>query len=307
MMVAAVSSTDPGATVFSATPANAPSPRPMAEGIALRVLLALSVSHFLNDVIQSLLPAIYPLLKESFHLTFAQVGLITFSFQLTASMLQPLVGFYTDRQPRPFSLAIGMGVTLVGLILLSQAASFHADEATRHRRKARKCRSGEGMISLAHGEALARPPDLEGYVRGCRFTADRVGLLCCGSPLLALQAWGLNEISLARYRHSVGTNAVGLTNPPAAPPGRASPGPAVEPQSSRSQTAVSDRESGAINAAQLPKPGLTGSQPCVPKEVPTCVAWWRSSPLSRSSSLSPSRASRPHPRWAARAGSSRTS
>jgi FSR family fosmidomycin resistance protein-like MFS transporter len=100
-------------------------PRPI-EGTVLRILLALSLSHLLNDTIQSLLPAIYPLLKESFHLTFAQVGLITFSFQLTASMLQPLVGFYTDRQPRPFSLAIGMGVTLVGLVLLSRAGSFHA-------------------------------------------------------------------------------------------------------------------------------------------------------------------------------------
>ena len=104
-------------------PTERPSP---IEGAVLRILLALSLSHLLNDTIQSLLPAIYPLLKTSFHLTFAQVGLITFAFQLTASMLQPLVGFCTDRQPRPFSLAIGMGVTLVGLILLSQAASFHA-------------------------------------------------------------------------------------------------------------------------------------------------------------------------------------
>ncbi len=80
----------------------------------------------LNDIIQSLLPAIYPLLKQSFSLSFAQVGLITFAFQLTASMLQPIVGFFTDRQPRPFSLAVGMSVTLVGLILLSHASSFHA-------------------------------------------------------------------------------------------------------------------------------------------------------------------------------------
>jgi FSR family fosmidomycin resistance protein-like MFS transporter len=100
-------------------------PRPI-EGTVLRILLALSLSHMLNDTIQSLLPAIYPLLKQSFQLTFAQVGLITFAFQLTASLLQPVVGFYTDRQPRPFSLALGMSVTLVGLILLSQAASFHA-------------------------------------------------------------------------------------------------------------------------------------------------------------------------------------
>jgi MFS transporter, FSR family, fosmidomycin resistance protein len=96
------------------------------EGTVLRILFALSLSHMLNDTIQSLLPAIYPLLKTSFHLTFAQVGLITFAFQLTASLLQPLVGFYTDRRPRPFSLAIGMGMTLIGLVLLSRANSFHA-------------------------------------------------------------------------------------------------------------------------------------------------------------------------------------
>ncbi len=90
----------------------------------LRVLLALSFSHLLNDTIQSLIPAIYPLLKASFHLTFAQIGLITFAFQGTASLLQPLVGVYTDRRPQPYSLAIGMGITLVGLVLLSRAASF---------------------------------------------------------------------------------------------------------------------------------------------------------------------------------------
>jgi FSR family fosmidomycin resistance protein-like MFS transporter len=109
-------------------PSTAPltEPHRHIEGTVLRILLALSLSHMLNDIIQSLLPAIYPLLKQSFHLSFAQVGLITTAFQLTASILQPVVGFYTDRQPRPFSLAIGMGLTLVGLILLSQAASFHA-------------------------------------------------------------------------------------------------------------------------------------------------------------------------------------
>jgi len=96
------------------------------ETTALRVLVVLSVSHMINDSLQSLLPAIYPLLKESYHLSFAQVGLITFTFQLTASLLQPLVGFYTDREPRPFSLATGMGMTLVGLVILSRASSFLA-------------------------------------------------------------------------------------------------------------------------------------------------------------------------------------
>ncbi len=88
------------------------------------ILVALSVSHLLNDTIQSLLPALYPLLKTTHGLNFSQIGLITFVFQLTASLLQPVVGTYTDRRPKPYSLPIGMSVTLVGLVLLSQASTY---------------------------------------------------------------------------------------------------------------------------------------------------------------------------------------
>jgi MFS transporter, FSR family, fosmidomycin resistance protein len=95
-----------------------------AEGLALGILIAISVSHLLNDMIQSLIQASYPLLKESYGLTFAQIGLITFTFQVTASVLQPAVGIVTDRRPQPFSLAIGMGFTLTGLLLLSASGSF---------------------------------------------------------------------------------------------------------------------------------------------------------------------------------------
>ncbi len=95
-----------------------------AERTAVSVLVALSVSHLLNDVIQSLLPAIYPMLKANYRLTFAQIGLITFTFQGTASLLQPLVGLYTDRRPKPYSLAVGMGITLAGLVLLSHALHY---------------------------------------------------------------------------------------------------------------------------------------------------------------------------------------
>ncbi|WP_406701230.1 MFS transporter [Singulisphaera sp. Ch08] len=94
------------------------------EGTVFAVLAALSVSHMLNDIMQSLIPAVYPLLKEQYHLTFTQVGLITFTFQLTASLLQPIIGLSTDRRPRPYSLATGMVFTLVGLILLSVAHHF---------------------------------------------------------------------------------------------------------------------------------------------------------------------------------------
>ncbi|HVZ64637.1 MAG TPA: MFS transporter [Lacunisphaera sp.] len=95
------------------------------ETTVMAILWSLSLSHLLNDTIQSLLPAIYPVLKDKYVLSFAQIGTITFVFQCTASLLQPVIGFYTDRKPQPFSLAIGMGATLAGLVLLSQAPSFH--------------------------------------------------------------------------------------------------------------------------------------------------------------------------------------
>ncbi len=91
---------------------------------AFAVLAAISFSHGLNDLMQSLVPAIYPILKQSYALSFSQVGLITLVFQCTASLLQPVVGLYTDRRPLPYSLAAGMGFTLVGLLLLSVASQF---------------------------------------------------------------------------------------------------------------------------------------------------------------------------------------
>lgn len=95
-----------------------------AESTAFRILASLSVCHLLNDLLQSLLPAVYPLLKDTYHLDFVQVGLITATSQLTASLLQPIVGMYTDRRPMPYSLAIGMAFTLTGLIALSSAPNF---------------------------------------------------------------------------------------------------------------------------------------------------------------------------------------
>jgi FSR family fosmidomycin resistance protein-like MFS transporter len=97
-----------------------------AEGAAFSILLALSVSHMLNDTMQSLMPALYPMLKDNLSLNFGEIGLITLAFQLTASLLQPIVGLVTDRRPMPYSLAAGMGFTLIGLLLLSRADSFIA-------------------------------------------------------------------------------------------------------------------------------------------------------------------------------------
>ncbi len=89
--------------------------------LALPILTALSASHLVNDLIQSLLPAVYPILKQDLALSFAEIGLITFVFQVTASLLQPLVGIATDKRPRPGSLVVGMGCSLVGLLVLSGA------------------------------------------------------------------------------------------------------------------------------------------------------------------------------------------
>lgn len=98
--------------------------RQVAQQTVFPVLFAISVSHFLNDMLQSVIPAAYPLVKDHFKLSFTEIGLITLTFQLTASLFQPVVGFYTDRKPLPMSLAIGMGLTFTGLLLFSNAGSF---------------------------------------------------------------------------------------------------------------------------------------------------------------------------------------
>jgi len=95
-----------------------------APGTAVTVLAAISVCHMLNDVIQSLIMAIYPMLKENLSLDFGQIGLITFTFQFTASVLQPVVGYFTDRYPTPYSLVLGMASSLIGLILVAFASSY---------------------------------------------------------------------------------------------------------------------------------------------------------------------------------------
>ncbi|MBX3139696.1 MAG: MFS transporter [Trueperaceae bacterium] len=93
-------------------------------GTVFTVIAAISFSHFLNDLMQALLPAIYPMLKDDHALTFAQVGLLTLTFQFTASLLQPVVGIVADRRPLPYSMAVGMASTLAGLLLLAKATSF---------------------------------------------------------------------------------------------------------------------------------------------------------------------------------------
>src|SRR5690606_8308477 len=92
--------------------------------IAYMVILAVSFCHLLNDVMQSLLSALYPMLKDDFGLDFWQIGLLTMTFQVTASLLQPLIGMYTDKRPMPYSLPVGMASTLVGLLFLAVAVQY---------------------------------------------------------------------------------------------------------------------------------------------------------------------------------------
>lgn len=150
--------------------------------VAVSVLVALSVTHMLNDMIQSLIPAIYPIIKASYHLDYAQVGLITLAFQISASLLQPAVGFYTDKHPMPYLMVIGMGFSLVGLIGLAYASSygfllvaaacvgvgssiFHP-EATRMARKASGGRHGlaQGIFQVGGQAGGAVGPLLAAFV-----------------------------------------------------------------------------------------------------------------------------------------------
>src|SRR2546428_14000355 len=113
-----------GSIASEATHAAAASPRAVSPVVAttFTVILSLSFCHLLNDLMQSLVPALYPILKSSYGLSFGQIGMITLTLQCTASILQPVVGLYTDRRPQPYSLTLGIGFTLVGLLAMSRAA-----------------------------------------------------------------------------------------------------------------------------------------------------------------------------------------
>jgi FSR family fosmidomycin resistance protein-like MFS transporter len=112
--------------VITAPPVTRPMTAPSPERTVMAVLGAISLCHLLNDTIQSLLPAIYPILKDSYDLSFTQIGYLTLTFQITASILQPVVGLYTDHRPKPYSLPFGMIFTLVGLLMLGVAGSYPA-------------------------------------------------------------------------------------------------------------------------------------------------------------------------------------
>src|ERR1700689_526684 len=112
-------------TSHVAAPGSAP-PNAAAhsEQTRFKVLGAISFSHFLNDMMQSLIVAIYPLLKGEFRLSFVQIGMFTLTYQICASVLQPLIGIYTDRHPKPYSLSVGMGFTFIGMATLAFAPNY---------------------------------------------------------------------------------------------------------------------------------------------------------------------------------------
>ena len=96
----------------------------VAQTTAIGILFAVSASHMLNDMMQSLAPALYPVFRDTYSLTFFQTGMITFVFQVTASLLQPFIGMFTDRRPVPFALPSAMAFTLLGLVLLAFSTSY---------------------------------------------------------------------------------------------------------------------------------------------------------------------------------------
>ncbi len=101
-----------------------PEHKELAKKTVYSILFSISFAHLLNDLLQAVIPAAYPILKDNYNLTFTQIGLITFSYQMAASILQPFVGFYTDRKPKPYSQLVGMAFTLIGIVMLSCASSF---------------------------------------------------------------------------------------------------------------------------------------------------------------------------------------
>ncbi|MGH7944222.1 MAG: MFS transporter [Opitutaceae bacterium] len=203
-----------------------------ADETAMRVLVALSVAHLLNDTLQSLIPALYPLLKDSFGLNFTQIGIITFTYQLTASLLQPLVGSYTDRKPQPFSLAWGMGFTLVGLVLFARASQFSSlvlaagltgtGSAIFHPEASRLARLASGG---RHGfaQALFQVGGNLGSSLGPLFAAavivPRGQAHLLWSTILALGAiWLLARLGSWYRRHLASKRTPGHPRPTATPP-----------------------------------------------------------------------------------------
>ncbi len=195
---------------------------------AMPVLVVLSVTHLLNDMIQSLIPAIYPIIKSAYGLDFGQIGMITLTFQITASLFQPLVGHVTDRRPMPYSMVVGMGFTLVGLIGLSYAASyvhlllaagcvglgssiFHP-EATRMARNASGGRQGlaQGIFQVGGQTGGALGPLLAAFIIVPRGQASIAWFSAAALLAMVLMVWTARrfaEMRSAQLKAGAGAGA----------------------------------------------------------------------------------------------------
>ncbi len=182
------------------------------------VLAALSVAHLLNDLVQSMIPALYPLIKDSYQLDFVEIGLITLAFQVTSSLLQPLLGYFTDRRPWPYAMVVGMGATLIGLVLLAFAHSygmvliaaalvgigsavFHP-EATRMARHAAAGRQGlaQGVFQVGGHVGYAVGPLLAAIVVVPRGQPSLVWFSSVVLLAMALMFWTASRYAAFRRR-----------------------------------------------------------------------------------------------------------
>lgn len=216
----------------------AAAPVSTAQRAMMPVLIALSVTHLLNDMIQSLIPAIYPIIKEAYRLDFGQIGLITLTFQVSASLLQPAVGLYTDKHPMPYSMVVGMGFTLSGLIGLAYAGSygllllsaacvgigssiFHP-EATRMARNASGGQHGlaQGIFQVGGQTGGALGPLLAAFVIVPRGQASLAWFSVAALVAMMLMVW--TAASYARLDRARPPKPAGVAKAATARPGRGS-------------------------------------------------------------------------------------
>lgn len=186
------------------------------------ILVALSVAHLLNDLLQSMIPALYPLIKETYRLDFVQIGLITLAFQVTSSLLQPLLGFLTDKRPWPYAMVAGMGATLVGLLTLAYATSygmvllaaalvglgsavFHP-EATRMARHAAAGRQGlaQGLFQVGGHAGYAIGPLLAAAIVVPRGQASLAWFSIVVLVAMMLMSWTASRYSAFRRNQPKG-------------------------------------------------------------------------------------------------------
>jgi FSR family fosmidomycin resistance protein-like MFS transporter len=198
-----------------------------ASRTAMPVLLALSFTHLLNDMIQSLIPAIYPIIKDAYHLDYGQIGVISLTFQLTACIFQPLVGYYTDKRPLPYSMVAGMGSTLIGLLVLSQAhdyatvlvgaalvglgSSIFHPEATRLARNASGGRQGlaQGIFQVGGQTGGSLGPLLAAFIVVPKGQASLAWFSAAALVAMALMLWtGRWQASFTRQAKAEAKGAV---------------------------------------------------------------------------------------------------